>query len=1805
MKSHGSVNRVYRLIWSEVLNGWVPVAESGRGRGKGSSRKLIAAALSLSAAFAGATPVGGQVVSGAGSVTQSGTTTTIQQASQNLSLNWKSFNIAPQESVNFVQPSASAIAVNRIFDTSGTKIFGQLNANGQVYLINPNGILFGQGAQVNVGGLVATTLDFNDTSLSGNTKTFSGSGSGSIVNQGTINATGLGGTGGYVALLGNTVSNQGTITAQRGSVALGAGSAATLTFQNNSLVKMQVDQSVLNSLAENSGLIRADGGMIVMNAGAKDALLASVVNNTGVIEARGVNTTGGVIRLEGGYVTQLGTIDTSGTTGGSIAVHARAILDTGTANVNGTVGSGGNISYTATDGIVQPANAQLTANGPTNGGSIHLQGNNSLFSSAKLSATGAQGGTVNMLGNTVILAAASIDASGATHGGLIRVGGDFHGANPNILNAKTTTLNGATLLKADGGNGKVVVWSDTQTSYYGNISANRAGSIEVSSKGTLIYAGKADAGAGGSLLLDPANIIISDAGGPAAFALLDPHPAAGNQFGSNTTLLGTTVNGVFAENGKIAIGSPNDSLGGISAGAFYLFDTNTGALLSALTGSRANDQVGDGATALANGNYAVRSSSWNDRMGAVTWGSGVNGVSGAVTASNSLIGTLPNDIVGRDIIALGNGNYVVESSQWNGGMGAVTWGNGATTGVRLVGAVSSSNSLVGVTAGDEVGQSIMPLANGNYAVFSTGWNDSRGAVTLGSGTSGVSGAVSSSNSLVGSTANDQVGNGGRDFTELQGVNAGKYVVGSPYWNGGIGAVTWLGSGTSGVVSASNSLVGTTAGDQVGSSGITALNNGNYVVGSSSWNVGRGAATWGDGATGISGNVAVLNSLVGTSAFDGVGGSITELANGNYVVGSSGWNVGRGAATWGDGATTGVRLVGAVNAGNSLVGTIANDDVGGFGVTALANGNYVVNSPGWNNAGAADAGAVTWGSGATSGFRLVGAVSASNSLVGTTAGDQVGGSISVAGSPTHGGGITELANGNYVVASPEWNGTRGAVTWGNGASGISGPVSAGNSLVGAAAGDFVGGGDRATNYVTALANGNYVVISPEWNNTMGAVTWGNGATGGARLIGAVSASNSLVGTVAGDYVGRGDGLANSVTRLANGNYVVGSVEWNGRRGAVTWGNGASGISGAVSASNSLVGTSVGDGVGEDISALANGNYVVRSNEWNVGRGASTWGNGTTAGARLIGEVSAGNSLVGVTAGDNVGGRITELANGNYLVMSSDWNGGMGATTWGNGAAGGARLVGAVSASNSLVGTTAGDQVGDDAIALANGNYVVLSRNYAADAGQVLIGTPFNLSFANGTGQNMIFNSSALTATLAGGTAVTLQASNDITVNSAIAVGGSAGGAFTLQAGRNINLNSTLTTANGDFTAIAGDPSAISADRLPGTPTITLGAGASINAGTGTVILVANGGNSGGNFVNNSGSATPISASRWLVYSTSPAGSTENGMTAAAGSTSPRLYNKTFSGNPPQTIATGNHLIYSAQPTLIVKADDKSRLYGGTNPAFTTTISGFVSDDGVTDTAATVGLAGAGSATSTATETSPVAGSPYVITASTGDLSSTVGYAIRAANGALTIDKASLTVTADDKSRLYGAANPALTTTVSGFVNNETAGTAAGFAGAGSATTTAVATANVGAAVITGSTGNLAASNYAFAAANGTLTINPAAPPVNSGLPPEPVLNAMAQLQSEALFYRMNNEPQTLNLSSTISVTQSASTGSAASSSESINPAAGSTRMNVNTLMNVNTIVMGPSLQIMNIGATGTTLQIVNGGMRLPDTLANEN
>jgi hypothetical protein len=704
-------------------------------------------------------------------------------------------------------------------------------------------------------------------------------------------------------------------------------------------------------------------------------------------------------------------------------------------------------------------------------------------------------------------------------------------------------------------------------------------------------------------------------------------PPGSVSFGTSVTVL---------PNGNIVVTDPAFNGIAVNGGAVYLYNGLSGALISTLTGSRSNDQVGSGGvTLLSNGNYVVNSPFWDNatvvNAGAVTWGDGTTGLSGAISAANSLVGSTANDQVGlHGVTALSNGNYVVRSLVWDNGAfvnaGAVTWGDG--TG-GTTGAVSAINSLVGGTSNDSVGSSdVTALSNGNYVVRSPNWDNAlilnAGAVTWGNGLSGVSGAVSALNSLVGSTAGDQVGSSG-----VVALTNGNYVVESEFWDNvavvNAGAVTW-GSGTSGVagaVSAANSLVGSTNNDQVGCCGVAALTNGNYVVGSALWDnvsVGdAGAATWGDGATGVAGTISVANSLVGSTFNDQVSsGGITALSNGDYVVASPSWDrvllVDAGAATWGDG-TSGI--TGAVTAFNSLVGNAAGDQVSSSGVTALTNGNYVVSSPVWDDGASTDVGAVTWENGASA---VSAVVSTSNSLVGSQTSDSVG--I---------GGITALSNGNYVVLSPFWNNganpLAGAATWGNGLSGITGAVSPANSLVGSTINDQIG-----FSGVTALSNGNYVVLSPLWENAFivdaGAATWGNGLSG---VIGPVSALNSLVGSQANDQVGSGTAIA-----LSNGNYVVRSPSWSDGftafAGAATWGNGLSGVVGAVSPANSLVGSTVGDQVSSGVvTALSNGDYSVTSPLWDnvaiLDTGAVTWGFGAIG---THGKVTPTNSARGLAS-----------------------------------------------------------------------------------------------------------------------------------------------------------------------------------------------------------------------------------------------------------------------------------------------------------------------------------------------------------------------------------------------------------------------------------------------------------------------------------------------------------------------------------------------------------------------------------------------
>jgi filamentous hemagglutinin family protein len=432
MNRHGSMNRIYRLIWNDAVQAFVPAAETTRGRGKRAKRKLVVAATALATSLAQAGPTGVQVTAGHGTVLQSGSTTTVAQSSQNMTLTWQSFNVSADETVNFLQPSATSTAVNRILGVDGSVILGHINANGQVYLINPNGILFGRGAEVNVGGLVASTLNLDDSTLANPARQFKGSGTGSVSNEGAITAA----SGGSVTLLGNQVNNTGVVRATLGTVALGAGSAATLTFDGTRLVSMQVDQSVLNSVAANGGLLQANGGMVLMSAGSQKSLLASVVNNTGMIEARTLENHDGTITLLGGMTAGTiqvgGTLDASapaGGDGGQIETSAAHVAIAGSAKVSTAAAMGLNGSW-----LIDPTDFTISAGATSQSasgvGATTLQNALSVGNvSISTSAGGNQNGDINVnapvswSSNTLTLTAANnINVNAAmTMSGLAKV----------------------------------------------------------------------------------------------------------------------------------------------------------------------------------------------------------------------------------------------------------------------------------------------------------------------------------------------------------------------------------------------------------------------------------------------------------------------------------------------------------------------------------------------------------------------------------------------------------------------------------------------------------------------------------------------------------------------------------------------------------------------------------------------------------------------------------------------------------------------------------------------------------------------------------------------------------------------------------------------------------------------------------------------------------------------------------------------------------------------------------------------------------------------------------------------------------------------------------------------------------------------------------------------------------------------------------------------------------------------------------------------------------------------------------------
>ena len=262
-------------------------------------------------ATAYALPEGGQVAAGQAAITTAGSTMTIAQQTAQAIINWQNFGIGSGEAVHINQPNSQAMLLNRVIGSNPSEIFGQLTANGQVILVNPNGVFFRPGSSVDVGGLTASTLNIaNEDFLKGQLR-FAGDSQNPVINAGSITAQ-----NGYVNLLAKEVVNEGIIAAQTGSVNLAAGSGMSLDYNGDGKMTVAVTDGAYQSAVANKKLIQADGGLVVMTASGKDALMDSAVNNSGMIQANTLGEATGQISLTGDNIATTGTISADGGSNG-------------------------------------------------------------------------------------------------------------------------------------------------------------------------------------------------------------------------------------------------------------------------------------------------------------------------------------------------------------------------------------------------------------------------------------------------------------------------------------------------------------------------------------------------------------------------------------------------------------------------------------------------------------------------------------------------------------------------------------------------------------------------------------------------------------------------------------------------------------------------------------------------------------------------------------------------------------------------------------------------------------------------------------------------------------------------------------------------------------------------------------------------------------------------------------------------------------------------------------------------------------------------------------------------------------------------------------------------------------------------------------------------------------------------------------------------------------------------------------------------------------------------------------------------
>ena len=1219
------------------------------------STALMPLSFAVHAGPNGATVVGGSAaVSGAGSAN-----VVINQFSDKAIINWRMFDIGAGERTTFVQPNSNSIALNRVTGGMGpSQILGSLNANGKVFVVNRDGIIFGAGAVINTAGFLATTSDIRNEDFMAGRFNFQipGRPDASIVNSGTITAT----SGGFAALVAPGVRNSGTITANLGSVALGAGNIFTLDFYGDKLITLGVGDQIasqvkdvatgqtLSALVKNEGILRASGGRVELTAAAARHVVNSVINTSGIIEANSVGMKNGQIVL------------------------SAATADTKGAAPRQTVRVSGALSAAGIE-------------------------------------RGTKGGKVVITGENIELKSAAIDASGRAGGGTVMVGGDWGGGKPNrtgvnnqsaaldgkaIPNATTVSVDAASTIDASardsGHGGKVVLWADDRLSFAGTIFAlqgkdfGNGGFVETSGKNTADVNGTINAGRGGTWLLDPADIIFNTGLAATVQASLQAGTSVTQQTGvsgggngdiifnssvriewnTSATLTLIAFRNIVFNDG--ALGTPNGNLVNTGAGHLVMRADSTGTgtgtlVMGPITNpTRINWSNSTGTITLY---YNPTGFGTQDNF---TTGSRVIVGPSSTLTQYMLVNTPANlQAIGASVSTLGQ-NYAVGPANLNmtgfpflpiGAAGAPFTGRFDGLGNTI------SNLTIAPTAPSAFGVSIGMFGTIGATGHVNNLNITNATVTANPNVTGPGqfiGILAGSNggTVTGVNVDGTVSFG----TANNGIVAGGLIGQNGIFGPGASMGAIVNSMADVTVSVGNATSGS-SGNSAG--GLVGGNPGSITNSFATGNVSGGANSFAGGLVGrneTSGTITGLNGATGNVTIsDATGSGAGGFVGFNFGV-ISGTNVATGNVSGGNssdifksGAFGG--FVGLNDAAGQISGGVAGGNVSA-GARSVAGGFVGFNNGTISSSGAAGTatsqdnsagGFAAFNGGTISGSTAIGNVSSNGFSAGGFVGDNMG---TITGSSAIG----------TVVTTGSVDSDAGGFA-GHNTGTISGSQAFGNVTGVSNAGGFVGSNDNSGSISNSFAFGSVTVGN---NGTAGGfVSGNNGTIAGSQASGAVSGgSNSFLGGfAAGNFGTINTSTATGSVTATGANSVAGGfagISFAQIANSTAFGN----VSGT---SSSYLGGFLGINVNKIVDSTSSGN-VSGSGANNFVGGFAGMNFGNIDPSHSSGNASSGaDSVVGGFVGANGALR---FPNGFQLIgtVSSDSNstggtvnGGPGSTT----------------------------------------------------------------------------------------------------------------------------------------------------------------------------------------------------------------------------------------------------------------------------------------------------------------------------------------------------------------------------------------------------------------------------------------------------------------------------------------------------------------------------------------------------------------